>query len=305
MAAPQAQSEELRDPQIAVVSDGKAGHLNQSLGLAEALQRLCPELQIRELPALSRGHALRTLLWPGPPRLCPRLLIGAGHGTHLSLLALRRRERCPALVLMKPSLPRACFDLCIEPRHDGGEESSRRWLSDGPLNRIRPAATRSDTGLLLIGGPSAHFAWDQAALLEQIRGLCNKGRRWQLSTSRRTPPDFLPSLKALALPGLDARDSSELPGGWIAENLPRTTLCCVTPDSASMIYEALTAGCVAGVFDFEARKESRVAKAVTDLRRRGLVVSHADLPSSASRVINEPLAEADRIASALLERGWL
>ncbi|MEM9315208.1 MAG: ELM1/GtrOC1 family putative glycosyltransferase [Pseudomonadota bacterium] len=305
MAAPQAQSDELPDPQIAVVSDGKAGHLNQSLGLAEALQRLCPELQIREFPALSRGHALQTLLWPGPPRWRPRLLIGAGHGTHLSLLALRRRERCPALVLMKPSLPRACFDLCIEPRHDGGEESSRRWLSDGPLNRIRPAANRSDTGLLLIGGPSPHFVWDQAALLEQVRGLCNNGRRWQLSTSRRTPPEFLPALRALALPGLEARDSSELPGGWLAEKLPRATLCCVTPDSASMIYEALTAGCTVGVFDLEARQGSRVAKAVADLRRRGLAISHTGLASGVSPQVVEPLAEADRIAGALLERGWL
>ncbi len=305
MAAPQAQSEGPRDPCIAVVSDGKPGHVNQSLGLAEALKRLRPELQVQELPALSRGRALRTLLWPGPPRLHPRLLIGAGHGTHLSLLALRRQEGCPALVLMKPSLPRACFDLCIEPRHDGGDESSRRWLSEGPLNRMRPDATRDEAGLLLIGGPSPHFVWDQAALLEQITALCDGGQRWELSTSRRTPPDFLPALKSLGLPGLIASDSAELPAGWVAEHLPRAPRCCVTPDSASMIYEALTAGCAVGVFDLEARDGSRVAAAVHDLRSRGLVIGHSDLATGKSPPPNEPLAEADRIASALLERGWL
>ena len=39
---------------IRVISDGKAGHRNQSLGLAEALQRLRPAAALDEVPA-ARG----------------------------------------------------------------------------------------------------------------------------------------------------------------------------------------------------------------------------------------------------------
>ena len=70
---------------IAIVSDGKAGHRNQSYGLAEALQRRRPGSEIIELPPLTRGRALRGLLRREVVEGEVHLLIGAGHGTHLSL----------------------------------------------------------------------------------------------------------------------------------------------------------------------------------------------------------------------------
>ena len=78
--------------QIWIISDGKPGHLNQSRGLAEALARQ-RSVSIHEQPALGRCQALGLLLRLGrsaeaqPSR--PALLIGTGHGTHLSLLALK------------------------------------------------------------------------------------------------------------------------------------------------------------------------------------------------------------------------
>ena len=41
---------------------------------------------------------------------------------------------------MKPSLPRRCFDLCIVPRHDGLAPDAHTLVTEGALNRIRPAA---------------------------------------------------------------------------------------------------------------------------------------------------------------------
>ncbi|MEZ5579447.1 MAG: ELM1/GtrOC1 family putative glycosyltransferase [Candidatus Competibacteraceae bacterium] len=100
-------------------SDGKAGHDNQSGGLTEALARLRPVeivtpqrlTPIAALLALAGG---RLTAWPDLP--VPDLLVGAGPGTHLSLLAAQRRAR--AVVLMRPSLPLALFDLCLIPEHD-------------------------------------------------------------------------------------------------------------------------------------------------------------------------------------------
>ena len=249
------------------------------------------------------------MLWPKRRSENMRLLIAAGHGTHLSLLALRRAYRCPGIVLMRPSLPGSLFDVRIEPRHDGGRDSDRCWISDGPLNRMQPSldqSNQSDAGLILIGGPSPHFTWDEAALTEQLKVLCDGRRPWVLSGSRRTPASFLAALEALQLPGLGIHPAATLPPGWLAAQLPRCSQCWVSPDSASMVYEALTAGCAVGVFDLPAVAGSRVAGALEGLKARQLLISFEDFAKGAApTVAATPFAEADRFAQRILDRGWL
>lgn len=289
---------------VGVVSDGKAGHLNQSLGLAEALQRLRPDTQIRELPALSRRAALRTLVGGGADAPELDLLLGAGHGTHLTLLALGHACGCPTVVIMRPSLPRQLFDLCITPRHDGLPENERRWLSDGPMNRLLPGP-KGEEGLILIGGPSPHFAWDEEGLLAQLGQICGDGR-WQLSTSRRTPPSFLAALRGQRWENLAVHDVADLPPGWLGASLAQAPRCWVTPDSASMVYEALTAGCGVGLLKLAPQAGSRVAGAMADLGGRGLVRSFGDWVAGDGLAPAEPtLAEADRLARRLLDSRWL
>src|SRR5574340_1756334 len=107
----------MRSPLVVwVVSDGKPGHLNQSLGLAEALSRATPT-EVHTLPALPALRAWLALLVqriPGIALRAPDLIIGAGHATHPPLPAARRARGGRAVVLMKPSLPRRWFDLCID-----------------------------------------------------------------------------------------------------------------------------------------------------------------------------------------------
>ena len=99
--------------EIHVLSDGKPGHENQSYGLAEAIGRLRPvttsKIHLAELPGpfarLKKAFKESELL----PK--PRLLIGAGHAVHPALLALSRAYDVPCVLLMKPTLPAALFDL--------------------------------------------------------------------------------------------------------------------------------------------------------------------------------------------------
>jgi uncharacterized protein len=46
------------------------------------------------------------------------------------------------VVLMKPSLPRRWFDLCILPQHDGIAADAHTLVTEGALNRVRPAPDR-------------------------------------------------------------------------------------------------------------------------------------------------------------------
>lgn len=299
-------------PLIGVINDGKPGHLNQSLGLADALQRQREGVDVHVVDALPSFSALSLALstknrdYPIPASGNPRLYIGAGHATHMSLLALGRQARCPSVVLMRPSLPRLFFDLCIEPRHDGGVETDRVWLSDGALNRMQPDDRRDIHGVILLGGPSAHFAWRSDTILGQIEKVCSDGEAWQLTGSRRTPPELLGELAALDIPRLSVHAADALPKDWLSATLPRARLCWVSPDSASMVYEALTAGAAVGVFDLKATAGSRVARGVGDLCARRMITPFSEYASLEVPCDDKPrLAEADRIARRILERGWL
>ncbi len=149
----------------------------------------------------------------------PDIVLGAGHRTHLSLLAARRVHRGKAVVLMRPSLPLSLFDLCLIPEHDAPPARRNVLATRGALNRIQPSATLEPSrGLLLIGGPSAHFAWDNENLYRQIAAIvaADPAIHWTLTTSRRTPAGFLERLSPLPqLPPTMGRGSYQrLPPPW-------------------------------------------------------------------------------------------
>jgi uncharacterized protein len=292
-----------------IISDSKPGHVNQSLGLAEALARATPT-KIVTLPALP---AWRTwLAWllkrfPGSTLPSPHLIVGAGHATHVMLLAARRARGGRAVVLMKPSLPRRWFDLCILPQHDDVASDARTLVTEGALNRIQPAtAPDARQGLLLIGGTSPHFEWDSDAVQVQIKSILARtpGMYWTLATSRRTPADFLAQLPPH--PSLTVIPHTATSPDWLPAQFARCGTVWVTPDSASMVFEALTAGAEVGVFDLPVNPKSRVGRAVAVLADSQRVTRFADW--CASGLLHpdghqHPLAEADRCANWILE--WL
>jgi mitochondrial fission protein ELM1 len=290
-----------------VVSDGKPGHVNQSLGLAESLARATPT-EVHTLPALPARRAWLALLlkrMPGIPFPAPDLIIGAGHATHPTLLAARRARGGRAVVLMKPSLPRRWFDLCILPRHDGIATDACTLVTEGAINRVRPAAARdANRGLLLVGGVSPHFEWDSDAVQVQIKSILARtpDTHWTLTTSRRTPADFLAQLSAA--PNLDIIPHTATPPDWLPAQLSRSGTVWVTPDSASMVFEALTAGADVGVFDLPAKPKSRVGRTIAQLADAQRITRFANWCARGTLHPNlHPLAEADRCADWILE--WL
>ena len=295
-----------------IVSDGKPGHVNQSLGLAEALARATPT-EIVTLPALPAWRAwLALLLNRDPGKLLPKpdLLVGTGHATHLTLLAARRARGGHTVVLMKPSLPRHWFDLCILPQHDGVAADAHTLVTEGALNRVRPTALSQSTGddvrhgLFLLGGASKHFTWDNGAVQVQIKSILARTpeTHWTLTTSRRTPAEFLPELPQY--PNLTVAPRNATSPDWLPAQLAHSSTVWVTPDSASMVFEALTAGAEVGVFDLPVNPTSRVGHAIAHLADTQRITRFVSWCAHGTLHPNlHPLAEADRCADWILN--WL
>lgn len=289
------------------LSDGKPGHDKQSLGLAAALGRQtpvrCHDIRLPQ-PGTGWGAWLTGRFGPGRPLPPPDLILGAGHATHLPMLAARRAHGGRLIVLMKPSLPLFLFDLCLIPRHDRPPRRDNVIPTRGALNTVLHAGHPDPArGLILVGGPSPHFRWDGERVLAQIRDILAAGPEvgWTLTTSRRTPADFLAGLGNP--PGLTRLPHDRTPEGWLEAELASSGQVWVTPDSVSMVHEALTAGCPTGLLDLEAHPASRVARGIEALVAEGYVTPMAAWRTRPTLTPPPaPLQEAERCARLILER---
>ncbi len=285
-----------RKLQILVISDGKAGHENQSLGLAEAMARKEPaEISILTLPP-GKFLPTRTVsaLKSSAGLAKPGLVIAAGHSTHLPLLLLSRKYNARSILLMKPTLPASWFGWCVAPEHDFPTPPSAGNIitSRGALNRVRPGHGPRQGKLFLIGGPSKTHGYDEPALVSEIRTIAGDGT-WQLADSRRTPPTFLPAVRK-ALPHLEIFPHRETQPGWLAERLAALEEVRVTEDSVSMIYEALTGGAKTGILPMpRLRPDNRIIRGLEKLAEDGYLLPGGDGSPPVLR-------EADRCAGIIL-----
>jgi len=289
-------------------SDGRPGHDSQSLGLVEALGRRLP-VEVHTLAVPERAATWRELIGSryaagaGLPN--PWLLVGAGRRTHLALLAARRARRSRAVVIMRPALPRALYDLCIIPDHDRPSPAPNVLVSRGSLNRAQRMAEGPRTqGMILIGGPSRHHCWRDAAVAAQITRVVRSSPpcQWVLATSCRTPAGFTAEIRrrlndagvSLALLPWQGVDS----GQRVAAQLERSRCAWVTEDSVSMVYEALTAGVATGLLELPARGRDRVAAGIRRLAAAGQVTRFRDWAAGRSlHAPGEVFDEANRCAA--------
>lgn len=288
--------------------DGKPGHENQSLGLIQALKRRA-SVEVFDVPVSSgRLGWLRSIAGRCPEGRDlpdPDLLLGAGRATQGPMLACRRRRGGRAIVLMRPSLPRTWFDLCVVPEHDGVPASAKVLVTRGVVNAARPAAEKDpDLGLILVGGPSVHYGWEPDALPAQVSRIVHDDpRNWVVATSRRTPPDTARALTEACGGHAQVLAPNDVPAGWLAEQLAIASTAWITEDSVSMLYEALTAGCACGVLPVPRRRSGRVSAGLDRLLQEGVVTHYDDWQRGDSLQPSQaPFDEAGRCAQWILDR---
>lgn len=290
-------------------SDGKAGHQNQTRGLLIALARRRP-VDARWINIPAYASVLSSLMTrrflPGVGLPPPDLLIGAGHRTHLPLLAARRAHGGRTIVLMKPSLPRAWFDLCVIPEHDG-VTGANVFTTRGVLNTVVPGEKDKRAGLILIGGPSRHHGWNESELLSQVETIATIEQHidWVLTTSRRTPSATTARLRALKYRNLTVVPVSETGPDWLSARLAVAAHAWVSEDSVSMVYEALTANAATGLLSVPVKRESRITRGIAALRRDHLVTDFAEWKGGQKPGIpKSSFNEATRVADWIGEK-WL
>lgn len=293
-----------------MLTDHKPGHTSQLQGLAQRLQAHT-DVDVHWLDAEKLQSQWQDWLlkrWPGPADLpAPDLVIGAGSATHALILLARRVFGCMAVVIMRPAIPLFLYDAAIVPRHDRPPLRDSILTTSGVMNTVtpRPSASPATAHTMLIGGISKHFHWSSAEIVTQIQAIvdANPAVHWTLTNSRRTPDDFGDLLQQKQLAQVTFVPHTETPRGWLATQLGQSSEVWVTPDSVSMVYEAITAGAAVGLFKLDPRAHGRILAGLNDIQAQHLctpftrwqTTRHLPVPSAR-------LWEAERAACWLLDR---
>lgn len=290
------------------IVDGRPGHDNQSRGLADALCRLepgsCHDIAARSLISGALHYLIKGFP-PGARLPQPDLIIGAGHGTHLSVLCAQRAYDGKSVIIMRPSLPMRCFDYCLMPDHDQPRPGANIIVTRGAINTLRPSREHDNSlGLILIGGPSRHFRWNEQQLLEQIRMIVLRDANimWQISDSLRTPLATSKALANLESTNMTYHSCHHTGTGWVAKQLARAGQVWVSADSMSMIYEALTSGAATGILPVPEKKPGKLTPGINTLITEGAVTPFSAWQNG--RSLKPPpfvLDEALRCADILLQ----
>jgi len=288
--------------------DQKPGHENQSAGLCNALGRInsitCFDITVKgrwqHFYELITGHFALGEALPAPD-----LIIGAGHATHFALLAARRRFGGRSVVLMRPSLPAKWFDLCVVPEHDR-VTGQNIFTTQGVINTVLPVkGGKGSQVLMLIGGESKHRCWDDAIVVKQIAAISNSMPETPivLTNSRRTPGSFLDQLSMLKIRNVDIVPWQQTGVGWMNDQLSKSATVWVTPDSVSMVYEAITSASNVGLFDLPVAGDGRVNQGVQSLIEQHWVSPFSEWQSQG--VLHKApgrFCEADRCAEWLMSQ---
>lgn len=325
--------------QIWVLTDGRAGNDAQALGLAQAVARRTPaaithhRVRLRSwaapVPAtvaynigrvlpgwhrwvLAEGQAALAPPWPRPA-----LAIGAGRRVAPMMAWLGRRYGIRTVQLLDPQMAADAFSTLVVPQHDELAQQANTHVlpSLGALNRITPdgvaaaaipwrsrlAALREPRLAVMLGGSSRSASFSDADQARLAIALDSLAERFGLiiSPSRRTPEALVDRLRQ-TLNGRaylwDGSGDNPYPG-----LLDLAMAVLVTEDSVNMASEAATAGLPVLVYRLS-RVAPKLRRFHEDLQRYG-----AARPFTGDIAPWEypPLAEADRIAQALLRREML
>lgn len=256
-----------------ILSDGRAGHETQALGIVEALgvapdlRRVAPRALYACLapfgpvdPSEAPGRAGSPIAAPYPD-----IAIAAGRRTLPYLREVKRasRGRTFTVYINAPATGPGAADLIVAPRHD--ELVARNVVNPlTPANGVTPerldrlraepdprvAALPGPRVALLVGGDSRHFKYtgaDAAALAEVARAIAAQGASVMATASRRTPDVVVRALtEALAgAPGFLWDGAGENP---YFSMLANADAFVVTADSVNMAGEAAATGAPIHVF---------------------------------------------------------
>ena len=246
----------MSEKRFLILSDGKPGHVNQSIAFARHLgcdYDLVPvSFPARCLKAASYladcfGIYSEKLFCTEVTESNYNAVVSAGSETYYANKTVAKQLGLKAIAIMLPKGYRYNFDLIVAQQHDNPPAKPNilnlpiNLTYVEPLGIVQPVAEGKYISFV-IGGESAHGTLDAALLrkqIQQIFALFPDHRKW-MTTSRRTPAKVEEMLREFQFER--AVYFSQEPVNPIPDFLEYSEYVFLTADSSSMISEAVSFG---------------------------------------------------------------
>ena len=293
-------------------SDQKPGHENQAKGLINALKNRTKTESHKVLVPLSLFSFLLSVISGRFHHQLAQLppathLLAVGRRTHLPMLLAKLWFGGKRIVLMHSHWPKRWFDAMIIPKHDNPKQAPNVLITQGVINNVTPSGQHDEhSRIILIGGPSKHYHWDDTSVISQIKHLIHSTMpitSWQIANSRRTPASFFERLNS-EVEGVTFIDHKTVDSNWLPEQLTKAGQVWVTPDSVSMVYESITSGAQVGCFTLlEKQADNRIVSGINELLEQHKLTSFEQWQAGQSLSSPpHPLFEAQRAADWILKQ---
>ncbi len=307
---------------VLVLSDGKAGHLNQAMAVAEMIKGTLgcrlktkgieekPIVNIKVVEINFKNKLMRMFLdmasiFAGRRcqgclrcvKFCLKrdtfgqiknkyadIVISCGASTVSVNSFLKYENNAKAIVIMKPGLGRSKkFNLIILPRHDAAlmpEGRGNILVTEAAPNRVKGGGLKVKGIGLLIGGDTKNFKLEKKAIEQVVDAVAKIAEEMQreifVSTSRRTSKEIDKSVKDKLSNNKRCRllviANEKNKTGAVQEILSQSEVAIVSPESISMISEAVSSGKYVVAFG---SCQGKYAKNIKNLETRGFIKTAA------------------------------
>jgi len=291
-----------------IISDGKPGHFNQSVGLCQKLLEnnfLC-SFKTLEIPQINKKKKIidhfmaivnPSLLLNNYSHVLSRLdfkdfdiIISTGSTASIFSHALRKKYKLPVIQILRP-LPFLSSDIILLPSHDNIflKKNVMHFLiglSTVNEHSILKKVDRLDSRLkdkdfdknkavtLLIGGDSKNYSMKESEMIQFFNTLVNTGVPLLFTTSRRTPMHIAERLKSIS----EGKENIKLNIFVDCDNfnpMPQifslTKRTLVTEDSFSMISESVSSGNITGILLSKRCINKKLRRSISKFIDHGIV----------------------------------
>lgn len=268
-----------------ILSDDRAGHVNQSIAFAKCLDAAYEIVPVKFRSKwakwlsllLDRAHLSTDLLYA--PYTIPNAaydrVVSTGSGTYYLNKFLSKKLHAKSIAMMLPKGYRYDFDLIFAQRHDAPPLKDNIVQIPANFAYVEPRgiyrAKKPSIGLV-IGGNNKYFTFSKEKLKWQLNWIKQhfKGYEIAVTTSPRTSKEIDALIKNS---GFDYTVIySQNPVNPIPDFIEQCETVCITADSTSMVSEALCAGKAnVMILPLESKKENKFTRFIESLQKQGYV----------------------------------
>lgn len=240
---------------ILILSDGRMGHLNQSIALAKHLGAhydvlpvtfTCKVFKLLSY-ALDRLKIYTSALFKVDPSITQNYdcIVSAGSSTYYANKTLSRKLGIKSVAMMLPQSYRYDFDLIFAQAHDHPPKQNNIISLPANFSYVEPKGLFVPKGKsigIIIGGNNALFTMDQERLKAQLDFIFKafQGYDIAVTTSPRTPKEIEHLVESYPFAYSVIFSQNKI--NPIADFVAQCEVVFITMDSTSMISEAISYG---------------------------------------------------------------